>query len=132
MESSSDVLGDPDLVAKKNIVSYRPAGSGDLGNRNPWDLILLEIDSPCADDVGKSNLSDFSTTGLITKVSEVIIEDESSSNQDLGNLKSNLNSGLFGSRDLDLLKAHQVLGTSSRRLTSATFILARLPNPMDK
>jgi hypothetical protein len=127
MESSSDVLGDPDLVAKKNIVSYRPAGSGDLGNRNPWDLILFEIDSPCADDVGKSNLSDFSTTGLITKVSEVIIEDESSSNQDLGNLKSNLNSGLFGSRDLDLLKAHQVLGTSSRRLASDTFIPGGLP-----
>jgi hypothetical protein len=44
--------------------------------------------------------------------------------QDLGNLESNLNSGLFGFRDLDLLKDHQVLGTSSRRLASDTFIPA--------
>jgi hypothetical protein len=46
MVCSSDVLGGPDLVAKKNSGSDRPTGSGDLGNRNPWDAILMEIDGP--------------------------------------------------------------------------------------
>jgi hypothetical protein len=75
MESSTDESGYLDLVVKKNSGSDRPAGSGDQGNRNPRDVILMEIDRPCADDVGKMDLSDLRDTSLSPKVPEKSKED---------------------------------------------------------
>jgi hypothetical protein len=107
MESSSAVLGDLDLVAKKNSGSDRPAGSGDQGNQIPKDVILMGNDRPCADEVGKTNLNDFRGTNLSPKVMDESGEDLQPSGKNARISGSNSSLELLGTGEGDRLQACQ-------------------------
>jgi hypothetical protein len=107
-ESCSMVLGDLDLVAKKNSGSDRPVGSGDQGNQIPKDVILTENDRPCADVVGKTNLNDFRGTSLSPKVLDESEEDLQPPRKNAKIAGSNSRSELLGSREGDRLQAFQI------------------------